>query len=94
MNREEALTWMNSLSPRESLQAISMLAGQLTIAIRGLPHEYLEPGADARIVQAVWCMNQIQHTGTNRITHMVRDADEWTEVDFVNALFDKAGVGG
>jgi hypothetical protein len=92
MTETEIVTHFSCLSQGQRRYVISSLAHQITVCARGA-YASKEQGQD--VTRELLAFNEMQHTVTGQLAHLLADDSKWySDVDFVNILFDKARNGG
>lgn len=75
-----------SLSKAQWIYVLSSLAHQLTVCAR---QAYLNPDA-AESLAKLRTFNELEHLVTGQLAHIVADQNRYSDIDFVDIVFEKA----
>ena len=90
MEENEIKSHLLSLSKAQWMYVLSSFAHQLTVCAR---QAYIEPDS-TKSVTKLQTFNELEHTVTGQLTHIVADQNRYSDVDFVEIVFEKARAGG
>lgn len=89
MHENEIKSHLLSLSKAQWIYVLSSLAHQLTVCAR---QAYLEPDSTKSLAQ-LHTFNELEHTVTGQLAHIIRDQNRYSDIDFVEIVFERARAG-
>jgi hypothetical protein len=76
-----------SASNEQKLKILSIFAHNITVVVRSLLVE------ENILKESLYNLNEIQHKVTSRVMNILSGEDEWSEIEFVESLYDYANDG-
>jgi len=86
MKENEIKSHLVSLSKAQWIYLLSRLAHQLTVYAR---QAYIDPDATKSLTM-LRTFNELEHTVTGQLTHIVADQKRYSDSDFIDILFGTA----